>query len=304
MPLRLSEPLGIDPTVDVVFHKLFADPANEPVLRHFLNAVLALPVPIVAVQVQNPFQPHTWSGQRGLIIDVRATDSTGRIYQIEMQRRVDLALPQRILYGWARIYGEQLRQGAPYQRLKPVISLWVCRQDLFPDSAKAHLRYTFREVSDGSLLHPDAQIDVLQLQRWARGRDALLATPLGAWFWFFNEAPRWTEVPKPIQTPIMEHAMATLHSFRRDVQLNDLYRGRIEAERMERTTQLALEEAWAEAERERAEKERERAEKEHALAATAQALAERARDQAQKVQLRALLRAAGITLPPDLDDEG
>ena len=53
--------------------------------------------------------------------------------------------------------------------------------------------------------------------------------------------------------------MATLHSFRQEVQLNDLYRGRIEAERMERSVQLDLEEARAEAERERAEKE-------HALA--------------------------------------
>ena len=286
MHLRLSEPVGIDPTVDVVFHKLFADPANEPVLRSFLTAVLALP--IVRVKVRNPFQPHIWKGQHGLIIDVRATDNNGRIYQIEMQRKVDLALPQRILYGWARLYGDQLRQGEPHQLLKPVISLWVCRQDLVPDSAKAHLRFGFREVTEGTLLHPDAQIDILQLQRWAHSRDALLATPLGAWFWFFNEAPRWTEVPAPIQTPVMEHAMSTLHSFRQDVQLNDLYRGRIEAERVQRGVQLALEQALAEAERERAEKERERTEKE--------------REQARNAHLRALLRAAGIATPTDLDE--
>jgi len=293
MHLRLSEPVGIDPTVDVVFHKLFADPANEPVLRSFLTAVLDLP--IVRVEVQNPFQPHTWKGQHGLIIDVRATDTAGRVYQVEMQRKVDLALPQRILYGWARLYGDWLRQGEPYQLLKPVISLWVCRQDLVPDSAKAHLRYAFREVSDGTLLHPDAQVDVLQLQRWAHSKEALLATPLGAWFWFFNEAPRWTEVPKPIQTPVMEHAMSTLHSFRQDVQLNDLYRGRLEAERVERSMQLAMEEARAETERERAEKERERAEKERERA-------EKERAQARNAHLRALLRAAGIATPTDLDE--
>ena len=48
-------PLGIDPTVDYVFKRLFGDPQNSDLLIHLLNAVLELPTPIEFVEILNPF---------------------------------------------------------------------------------------------------------------------------------------------------------------------------------------------------------------------------------------------------------
>ncbi len=124
---------------------------------------------------------------------------------------------------------------------------------------------------------------MLQLRRWWRSRTDILASKVGAWFWFFNEAEAWTEVPAEIVSPTMEQAMEILHDFRKDTYLNDLYRGRAEAERVERGAQKALERAL------RAGRE-ERRQKEAALQREATALAEAER-------LRALLLAAGISLP-------
>jgi len=297
MHLRLSEPLGIDPCVDIVIHKLFGDPKHEPVLLSFLNAVLAWPVPIVRTQVLNPFTPDLYKGQRGLILDIRAEDEHGRIYQIEMQRRIDTALPQRMLWSWSRVYGAELGKSEDHGELKPVIAVWICESDIFPASTQAHLRFQMREEREGFLLHGDAQIDVLQLHRWWRSRSDLLASKVGAWFWFFNEAQEWTEVPAEIDSPAMEQAMEILHDFRKDTFLNDLYRGRAEAERVERGAQKALEKALRAEEEERRQKEAalqreaaERLEKEAALTAKEAALAEAER-------LRALLLAAGIALP-------
>jgi hypothetical protein len=45
-------PLGIRPTVDFAFKKVFGSPENTAAL---LNAILELPRPIVAVEIQNPF---------------------------------------------------------------------------------------------------------------------------------------------------------------------------------------------------------------------------------------------------------
>jgi hypothetical protein len=101
----------------------------------------------------------------------------------------------------------------------------------------------------------------------------------------------WREVPAEITSPILEEAMAVLNDFRTDVRKNALYRGRLDAERVEATRQeelqtalareeaaLAREEAaLAEKEHERAEKERERAEKERERAEKEAALAEVAR---------------------------
>ena len=86
-----------------------------------------------------------------------------------------------------------------------------------------------------------------------------------------------------IVSPTMEQAMEIPHDVRKDTYLTDLYRGRAEAERVERGAQKALERAL------RAEEE-ERRQKEAALQREATALAEAER-------LRALLLAAGISLP-------
>ena len=46
-------PLGIKPTVDFVFKKIFGSAENVPILIGLLNAILDLPQPIVHVQILN-----------------------------------------------------------------------------------------------------------------------------------------------------------------------------------------------------------------------------------------------------------
>ena len=82
-------------------------------------------------------------------------------------------------------------------------------------------------------------MDVLQLSRWPRERETagsdLAASPLRPWFWFLNEAAHWREVPAEIRTPVLEEAMGVLNDFRTDIRKNALYRGRLDAERVEAT---------------------------------------------------------------------
>jgi hypothetical protein len=47
--------LGIKPTVDFVFKKVFGSPENIPVLIGLLNAILKRAHPIVHVEILNPF---------------------------------------------------------------------------------------------------------------------------------------------------------------------------------------------------------------------------------------------------------
>ena len=47
--------LGIKPTVDFVFKKVFGSPENMPVLIGLLNAILKLAHPIVHAEILNPF---------------------------------------------------------------------------------------------------------------------------------------------------------------------------------------------------------------------------------------------------------
>ena len=122
------------------------------------------------------------------------------------------------------------------------------------------------------------RFEVLQLGRWSVDREALIASPVGAWFWFFNEAEHWREVPPQIDNEVMEAAMEILNGFRTDAHLNSVYRGQLEAERVESGRRRELADTLAAVEHERGEKERERAEKEAALAELAQLRASLGRD--------------------------
>lgn len=77
--------LGIQPTVDFVFKKVFGSPENLPVLIGLLNAILQREEPIVYVELLNPFSYQEFADDKLVVLDIRARDSTGRWLNIEMQ---------------------------------------------------------------------------------------------------------------------------------------------------------------------------------------------------------------------------
>jgi len=300
MAFHLDQPLGIDPCVDVVFLRLFGG-ENEALRVDFLNAVLAPDVRIRHATVVNAIQMPTFDGQAGLRLDLKVEDEQKRVYQVEMQRRRHPGLDKRMLYGWARLYADQLGTGMNYETLRPVVCIWICEQDAFPASQRAHLRFTLREAEEDLVLHPDIRVEVIQLAHVAAGGTGLPDAALGGWCRLLNEAADWNEVPAAIQTPVLEDAMTLLDEFRTDPKLNDLYRRRLDFEREQFARAKALADETAAKEAALAEAARERASKEQALAGQEAALAGQEAERAAKEaalaaqeRLAARLRALGV----------
>ena len=80
---------------------------------HFLNAVLAgeLAALIAEVEILDPYNEREFLDDKLSIVDVKARDLAGRLYQIEIQLLNVPNLPARILYGWADLYSAQLQGG-------------------------------------------------------------------------------------------------------------------------------------------------------------------------------------------------
>jgi predicted transposase/invertase (TIGR01784 family) len=296
MTLRLDEPLGIDPCVDVVFLWLFGAEQHERIRVNFLNALLAPESRIAHARVLNPVHPGAFDGQAEIRLDIQVVDEQGRTFQIEMQRKRHRGLDQRMLYGWARLYAEQLGKSSEYTALRPVVSVWICEEDVFPDAVNAHLRFRLLEVDERFPLHDDIRFEIVQLSRVHAAGTGLADPALGGWCRFLNEADQWREVPDMLHNPVLEEAMSVLNEFRTDTHLNQLYRGRQEYERVRAAEVGELRDAKAERDAERAAKETALAAKETALAAneaerTAKetALAENARLAAEIAALRARL---------------
>ena len=83
-----------------------------------LNAVLAatLEEPIASVEILNPFTDKTSIDDKLSILDVKARDGSGRLFNVEMQMRVNSAhaVQCAALYYWAGVYREQLGEGEDY----------------------------------------------------------------------------------------------------------------------------------------------------------------------------------------------
>ncbi len=77
----------VDVKNDVAFRKIFGNKKKTQILISFLNAVLQLEGKrrIVAVKIENPYQFPRIAGEKASIIDVRATEDSGRQFVVEMQ---------------------------------------------------------------------------------------------------------------------------------------------------------------------------------------------------------------------------
>ena len=154
---------------------------------------------------------------------------------------------------------------ASLRRLRSV-SIWIMDENTFRGATGFHHRFRVRDDAGILELSSHLELHVLELDRWRHHPD--LATPpkLRGWMRFFTEAETWREVPRDIDTPVLESAMSVLTDFQTNAARNDLYRSRLDYLRVQNTMADEL----------------------------AQALANEARALAREAQLRERLRAAGI----------
>src|SRR5271157_5993790 len=110
-------PLGIRPINDFAFKKIFGTAENRVALISLLNAILEPKSPIVEVALENPFNPQDFKDDKLSILDVKAVDGVGAIYDIEMQLAIFEGLTKRIVFYGCDLYAGQLKAGDDYAAL-------------------------------------------------------------------------------------------------------------------------------------------------------------------------------------------
>jgi predicted transposase/invertase (TIGR01784 family) len=257
---------AIDPKIDCVFKALLGAEANRGLLVHFLNAMLGseLPAPIVDAVILNPYNEREFLDDKLSIVDVKARDATGCLYQIEIQLLNLPELPARILYGWADLYSAQLASGEDYLELKPTYAIWLLGETLLPNVPGYAHRYRFCDAMGRALIDHGC-IAVFELPKFAAVE---VQTEEERWLKFFVEGEHLDpdNLPEWMNTPEMRQAMSTTQGFSEKERAYHAYQARQNYLRQQKTIQRHIDALTAQIERERAEKEQERAEKQTALA--------------------------------------
>jgi predicted transposase/invertase (TIGR01784 family) len=181
---------------------------------HFLNAVLGaeLSEPIVSVVIINPYNDKEFLDDKLTIVDVKANDQSGRIYQIEVQLAYYSDLPARMVYTWGDIYCKQLQSGSDFANLKPTYSIWLMGKNAIKDDDKYVHAYKLRDET-GKLLTDHGGIWLLELEKFSA---AHVENEQERWLQFFktgNSLNDDHELPDWMNTQEMRQAMSTLRQF-------------------------------------------------------------------------------------------
>jgi len=185
-------PIGIRPINDFAFKKVFGTPENRPHLVSLLNAILNLPQPISDVTIQNPFNPQEHEDDKLSILDIRATDQTGRIYNIEIQLSHTRGLVQRLVNYGCKLYASQLEAGSVYEQLHPVFTICIFEGSMWKDSPQVHHAFELRDEGTGKTLRNTLAIHTLELGKYNLVEGDLNgATILDCWMFWLKHAQEY-----------------------------------------------------------------------------------------------------------------
>ena len=181
-------PLGIRPINDFAFKKTFGTPENRACLISLLNAILRPKEPIVDVTLENPFNPKDFQDDKLSVLDIKAIDRTGAIYNVEVQLTTYEGLVQRIVFYGCELYAGQVKSGEDYETVNPVYTIWLINGILWPDATAVHHAFRLTDRESGRVLEETLEIHTLELARYNVTESELRsAGELDCWlFWLLH----------------------------------------------------------------------------------------------------------------------
>ncbi len=210
-------------------------------LIHYLNSILNPRIPICHVDILNPYNEREFLTDKLTIVDVKAKDEEGIVYQLEIQLDIYPHLPERMLYTWANLYKTQLQAGKKFTELAPAISIWMLTGTMFSTDQAYHHQFQAYDQQNKTLLSNHFSIHILELNKW-EAKEVLSGED--QWLHFFKDAKHWFELPENMNTAEMRQAMAVLERFSEEERQYHLYQARENAIREELTKQALLDEAY------------------------------------------------------------
>ncbi|WP_198262775.1 Rpn family recombination-promoting nuclease/putative transposase [sulfur-oxidizing endosymbiont of Gigantopelta aegis] len=219
---------SVDPMVDCVFKAILGSNEHINLLLNFINSVCEgeLHSPVANLTIINPYNEKDFMTDKMSIVDVKANDDAGNVFQIEIQLFVSNSLKQRMLHNWAEIYSRQLKEGDSWTKLKPVISIWLVNKVVFQNFLGFHSSFSFYDDKNKLKLTEHANIHIIELCKWNKSQ---VENDLDRWTRFFREGKALNDghLPQYMQTKEMGQAMAILKQFSEKERAYDRYRARI-----------------------------------------------------------------------------
>jgi predicted transposase/invertase (TIGR01784 family) len=195
-------PVFADPKTDVIFKKIFGQPAHKDLLIELLDSLLELDAAhrIVDLDYLSLEQLPPRKDLKLSILDVKCLDAQGTRYVVEMQVIEVEGFQKRVVYNACKAYSTQLGVGDDYLALDDVVAVTICDFVLWGDRGDdgAHRvpmlsRWRMREEHSGETGLGEVRYVFLELPKYASGSSP--RSTVDKWAHFFRSAPSLTRVP-------------------------------------------------------------------------------------------------------------
>lgn len=233
--------IRIDPRVDYACKLMLGNPSHPTVTIHFLNSILRLRSPIVSVTILNPLVGKDRSEDKVVVLDILARDSTGRLFNIEMQARLPLSFPNRLLFYNSKNYVRQLNEGDGYVELRPAISICLVDRVMFTSPTESTRWYhSFRLRCDQNfdmVLTDDFEFHIFELPKFRPSSDTIEELPADEkWLYLFTHAGQmdFEELADLLGDPAYHEALGVLQMISKSSDDMEYYEARLKFLRDER----------------------------------------------------------------------
>jgi predicted transposase/invertase (TIGR01784 family) len=226
--------LGIRPTVDFAFKKIFGSPQNSEALIGLLNAILEFPRPIVTVEILNPFSYQEFAQSKLVVLDVRCRDSEGRWFNVEMQVSVYAGLIERMVYYACSLYVDQLKAGGNYALAAPSISICLLNRILFAQTEQSHHRFQMVDRKSGRELSNAVEVHTIEMTKYRLDEQTIArASKLEQWIFLLLFAHEYdADSLRKLLTGIeFESAISTIEIISAKTEDKQMYDQREKAQR-------------------------------------------------------------------------
>ena len=213
---------------DTVVHYIFGSLGHEDVLLSLLNSVLLNDNQPLArsVEMRNPFNPQTFLADKFTILDVKATDESGKVFAIEFQATERKAFIGRMVFNCAKPFCAQIKRGDNYTDIHPVIGIAFVIYDVFPQLAGVHHSFCFRSKANPEFVLTDLlQLHFLEITDAKAGEFDRVDPSLRRWLYFFYLSHRKTEAEMSVLLegdPQVEKAYQMYRRFNHDERMRAL----------------------------------------------------------------------------------
>ena len=156
----------VSPKIGIVFKKIFGVEENTDLLISFINSILEAEDQVSDVTLLNPYNPKNFGNENLLILDIKATNQDGKIFNMEIQILHEADYDQRDLYDWAQKYTEKLQIAEDYSKLSKAIGIHILNITSVFGTKKYHHVFHITEQETSLLDCKDLELHTIELNKF------------------------------------------------------------------------------------------------------------------------------------------